>query len=565
MLHHGTRRRRTGATSSRAARCVVVVVLVLGGFASDRAGSQDPPAGSAAAPAFQPGEISIGEPVTLPFGGAAAGTTAPTNGGTGAPPAAAASARAKEEAAVAAARSGWLGMVVAESSVPGRWRVDEVARGGPADLAGIRVGDELRAVNGVAPRNADEVSQALTAIVADQTVGIAIARADEVTDVLVKATPRPVPPAVSRTLPTPTTPGPAPQDATAGDPVRPPGSLPTDAALIEPRSRSLPGDGGTSPPPATPPSFASPSVMAPAPPGGTATAANPTGGAPPSLAGVLDPTPDTSSNPVASSSLPQPPTVLLTPPAAPVEPVPPSRFGPASVAPPASTATPSGVSPFMASPALPTAPAGDPTPGFGASAGSGFASASVPSMDGQRSRPSGGDAVGRSGTPTRRTALGVRTIPIDPVTQARFQLSAPDGAYVIGVIQDLPASRAGVPPGSVIVALDERPVHSPTELTSLVSRGPVDRPVRVRYVLPGGTAHDADVVLQPIEPPLLQALGVETSDSPAAVGESRVARKPVEDSVTNLRREIGVLRESLRRLEQRLDGLTGRVTGAVPR
>lgn len=105
-----------------------------------------------------------------------------------------------------------------------------------------------------------------------------------------------------------------------------------------------------------------------------------------------------------------------------------------------------------------------------------------------------------------RTALGVRTVPVDPSVQSRFQLSEPQGAFVIGVVQDLPASRAGVPPGSVIVAINHQPVRSPQDLTQLVARGPVGTPVPLHYVLPGGQSKQADVVLQSLEQPLERAL-----------------------------------------------------------
>ena len=105
-----------------------------------------------------------------------------------------------------------------------------------------------------------------------------------------------------------------------------------------------------------------------------------------------------------------------------------------------------------------------------------------------------------------RTALGVRTVPVDPSVQSRFQLSEPQGAFVIGVVQDLPASKAGVPPGSVIVAINHQPVRSPQDLTQLVARGPVGTPVPLHYVLPGGQSKQADVVLQSLEQPLERAL-----------------------------------------------------------
>jgi len=105
-----------------------------------------------------------------------------------------------------------------------------------------------------------------------------------------------------------------------------------------------------------------------------------------------------------------------------------------------------------------------------------------------------------------RTALGVRTLPVDPSAQERFRLTEPAGALVIGVVQDLPASRAGVPPGSVIVALDNQPVRSPSELTRIVTSGPVGRPVTLQYILPGGEQRRAEVSLQSLEVPLEQAL-----------------------------------------------------------
>ena len=105
-----------------------------------------------------------------------------------------------------------------------------------------------------------------------------------------------------------------------------------------------------------------------------------------------------------------------------------------------------------------------------------------------------------------RTALGVRTVPVNADVQSRYRLSDSQGAFVVGVVQDLPAAKAGVPPGSVIVALNQQPVRSPQELSHLVTRGPVGTPVTLHYVLPGGQAKQAEVVLQSLEQPLERAL-----------------------------------------------------------
>lgn len=105
-----------------------------------------------------------------------------------------------------------------------------------------------------------------------------------------------------------------------------------------------------------------------------------------------------------------------------------------------------------------------------------------------------------------RTALGVRTVPVDSAMQARFQLPEQSGAFVIGVVHDLPASKAGVPPGSVIVALGNQPVRDPADLTRLVTGGTVGAPVPIQFVLPGGEARRAEVTLQPLDVPLERAL-----------------------------------------------------------
>jgi len=118
-----------------------------------------------------------------------------------------------------------------------------------------------------------------------------------------------------------------------------------------------------------------------------------------------------------------------------------------------------------------------------------------------------------AGLAAGRPALGVRTLPVDPATQSRFALPQAAGALVIGVVHELPAARAGVPPGAVIVALDQRPVASPEDLSRLVASGPVDTPVTVRYVLPGGTTHDAEVSLQRITPDFARALAAPPATS----------------------------------------------------
>ncbi|NDC64184.1 MAG: PDZ domain-containing protein [Planctomycetia bacterium] len=160
---------------------------------------------------------------------------------------------------------------------------------------------------------------------------------------------------------------------------------------------------------------------------------------------------------------------------------------------------------------------------------------------------------GSAGTPRGRTALGVRTRPVDPSAQVRFRLAEPAGALVIGVVQDLPASRAGVPPGSVIVAIDDRPVRNPAELTQLVANGPVGTPVTLAYVLPGGEERTAKVSLQSLEVPFERALA---GDAPPSLVTPPPAMSPGASP-----QGVGPAPAVTRRPTQRVDGAA--TAGAV--
>ena len=303
----------------------------------------DPPSAS-----FTPGEISIGEPIQLP-------PRRPAE-----PPPAGRSSSANGRATPAAAGNGWIGLTVDEKLMTGRLVVVDVAPAGPAERAGVRLQDQLLAIDGMPLRTADQLSAALAAIAPGSTVKVAIGRGERIEQLSLQA--------ISRSAVRPPV-----RDWQAAEPAAPPGAR-------------------------------------------------------------------------------QPP--------------PPTR--PVPVA---------------------TSPAAGP-----------FAGAAVaPAPDAAALRGEGENAKGR-------TALGVRTLPVDPSVQARFNLPEPAGALVIGVVHDLPASKAGVPPGSVIVALDNQPVRSPSELTRIVTSGPVGRPVTLQFILPGGEKRRADVSLQSLEVPLERVL-----------------------------------------------------------
>ena len=236
----------------------------------------------------------------------------------------------------------------------------------------------------------------------------------------------------------------------------------------------------------------------------------------------------------------------------------------ATNAPPATAVTPTPGSSTAdrgwQSSAAPVAAAAVPAP-------NGVATVSVltnPPLTAPAAAPAGAASVSSAATPSARgrTALGVRTVPIDRGIQERFRLPQQSGAYVIGVVGDLPASKAGIPPGSVIVSLADRPVRSPQELTQLVAAGPTNRPLPLHYVLPGGTEKRADVVLQSLEQPLEHALIGEPTLQPSAAPvleqnpEFRTSRRPesqVGSEAGELRREVSRLRMLLEGVEQRLE------------
>lgn len=414
---------------------------------------------------FEPGEISIGAPLQVPFSKPDA-VVSPPDMPAGSPavdmppgPRRFSAADAPPSGAVApgavAAGTGWLGITVDDSLVPGRLVVVEVAREGPAAAAGIEPQDLLLGINGSPLRTSDEMAAILATISPGVTVKAAVGKGERVEERSLVATKRPQP---------------APSPGWQGS---------RDNASV-----------AAVPPVATPP------LTQPLPdPPDTAEQAAPVAATPP-----------------WNRPPPQAPSTL------------PARAVPASPAPLAS--------------ALPVNEL--PAPALSSSAS--------PSARG-------------------RTALGVRTVPVDEAVQARYRLPDAAGAYVIGVVGDLPASKAGVPPGSVIVAIRNQPVRGPQELTRLVTSSPVGSPVPLQYVLPGGESREAEVVLQSLELPLEQAL-VGESDATATNTNrprwtERVAAPAVAPATASapltLEDEVRLLRRQIERLEQRLERLEPRV------
>lgn len=192
----------------RVTRCMRSALLVsaLAAAAPTTAEAEAPPA------PFQPSELSIGEPLSLP-GTPSPNPVAPRSPeprpsplpavphpplATPAPPAGRSPARLPE--------TGWLGCVADDSLIPGRLTVVEVSAHGPAALAGIQPRDTLLAIDGTPLKNADGWAAALAAISPGKTVRIAVGRPlgggpgtpEQIAEVVVTATARPPRPDASQ-------------------------------------------------------------------------------------------------------------------------------------------------------------------------------------------------------------------------------------------------------------------------------------------------------------------------------------------------------------------------------
>jgi len=139
-------------------------------------------------------------------------------------------------------------------------------------------------------------------------------------------------------------------------------------------------------------------------------------------------------------------------------------------------------------------------------------------------------------------------------------------------VQSLPASNAGLPPGSVIVAFGNRPVRSPDELNQFVRNTAPGTLVSLQYVLPGGQSRQTNVALQSINPAMEQALiGVPTNDSPPETRNTQTVRRHLPEPANSMlpqkqprntaakplliETEIQLLREEILRLRSRIEML----------
>jgi serine protease DegQ len=78
------------------------------------------------------------------------------------------------------------------------------------------------------------------------------------------------------------------------------------------------------------------------------------------------------------------------------------------------------------------------------------------------------DGLVKDGQVTRGW-IGVQPRDLDPEFAQSFNLPVSDGVLITGVLQDGPASNAGMRPGDVVVKIADKPVHNTSQLLLAVA------------------------------------------------------------------------------------------------
>jgi serine protease Do len=95
----------------------------------------------------------------------------------------------------------------------------------------------------------------------------------------------------------------------------------------------------------------------------------------------------------------------------------------------------------------------------------------------------------------RRATMGVTTIPVPAEIAEQLDLAIPAGAIVIRIREGLPAEKAGLKKGDVIIKLADQNVKSPLDLNTIVEQLPFGQPFVLR-VLREGEPVELTVTLQ---------------------------------------------------------------------
>jgi S1-C subfamily serine protease len=150
----------------------------------------------------------------------------------------------------------------------------------------------------------------------------------------------------------------------------------------------------------------------------------------------------------------------------------------------------------------------------------------------------------------RGQLLGIRTGVVPDEMAQRLRLPKPGGARVVSRVVGSPADLAGIPLESIIVAVDDQPVASPTDLARLIrAAGPANEVVLTYFA--DGQQRKVRVLLAGVPPPVV-------------AGDGRPARaegviKPIDPAAERsiLIQRIDELEQRIRELEQRVKMLEG--------
>lgn len=136
--------------------------------------------------------------------------------------------------------------------------------------------------------------------------------------------------------------------------------------------------------------------------------------------------------------------------------------------------------------------------------------------------------------------LGIRTLDLESdALAAYFGLKAGEGVLVTGVVEHSGAERAGIEPGDVIVAVQDRPVANTADIRLAVGDLETGDEVEVRLRRQNRR--------QTVTVELGESVTISDFNMPLPNGSWRL-----QNDVGDLRREMDELRQELRRLERQL-------------
>jgi len=133
----------------------------------------------------------------------------------------------------------------------------------------------------------------------------------------------------------------------------------------------------------------------------------------------------------------------------------------------------------------------------------------------------------------RRGLLGVQVGPVTREMAEAMQLDRPVGALVNDLSDGSAAERAGIQPGDIILAFDDQPVETWSDLPPLVGANPPGKRAEV-LVSRNGERQSFDVVLDALEPEAEEEMASAEGES----GRSNVLGLAVENLDEDRRRQI---------------------------